>query len=82
MSRFRIYFDGGHAADTTEFFPDLDDPDTPTAEDVDRVLREVTLDTFLNEWNYQEDLEVTVVDTVTGVRWVSQGFGGFRQVTA
>ena len=82
MSRFEIDFHGSATAEPEEFFPD--GPDEPTNADVAKLLLVdgPSLRTFLHDWNYGEDLVVTVTDTETGHRYELDGLTGRWAVTA
>lgn len=63
--RFTITFSGKHDATVLELFPDDGVVDMSALFGVERP----SLGVFLNEWNYGEQLCITVTDNVTGEAW-------------
>lgn len=65
MPKWKLSIDdrGPGLTDDTELFPDgTDHGGEPTLDDVAKLLDGITMRTFLDDWQYGQDLVVTLVD--------------------
>ena len=61
---FRISFSGSFELTTNEIWPDGDEPENPTVQDVRNWMMNSggSKSALLRDWNLERDLDITIVD--------------------